>query len=245
MKTKLILGCALILLVFSCSSAPTVKEGAKLFNGQKYIEAIQVFEKVLDLDPRNEKALYNIAISYIQLKNDDNALIYLNKTVEVNPFYEDAWYNIAFINYKKGDFKAAVEAGYNGGSDALNILKNSAAKLKELGVEVPGESIQPVIMGTLDRNTIDTNIEKYAKDFKKCYTDELTKKPELEGRIVVNFIIDGSGKVSSAKINRTTINNETIGNCIVEVTKKIQFPAPEGGGTVIVNYPFVLRPLSR
>ncbi len=57
MKTKLILVCALILLVFSCSSASTVKEGAKLFNQQKYTEAIQVFEKVLEKDPKNANAL--------------------------------------------------------------------------------------------------------------------------------------------------------------------------------------------
>jgi len=245
METRLILVCSLILLAFSCSSAPTVKEGAKLFNEQKYTEAIQVFEKVLEKDPKNANALYNIAISYIQLKDDDKALIYLNKTVEVNPFYEDAWYNIAYLLYKKGDFKGAVEAGYNGGTDALNILRNSIAKLKEQGIEIPADTIQPIIIGALDRSTIDSNIEKYSKDYKKCYETALAKNSDLEGRTIVNFVIRGEGKVASAKINRTSLNDEALNLCILDITKKIVFPVPKGGGIVIVNYPFVFRPVRK
>ena len=249
MKSKLILVIALILLVSSCSSAQKaaakeeLNNGAKLFNEQKYTEAIAVFEKVLEKDPENANALYNIAISYIQLKDDDKALKYLRKTVKTSPFYEDAWYNIAYILYKKGDFKGAVEAGYNGGNDSLNILKNSISKLKELGVEIPADTIQPVIMGALDRSTIDSNIEKDSKDYKKCYEIALAKNPEIEGRTIVNFVISGEGKVTSAKINRTSINDETLNLCITDITKKIQFPAPKGGGIVIVNYPFVFRPV--
>ncbi len=251
METRLILVCSLILLAFSCSSAQKaaakeqLNQGAKLFNEQKYTEAIQVFEKVLEKDPENTKALYNIAISYIQLKDDDKALIYLNKTVEVNPFYEDAWYNIAYLLYKKGDFKGAVEAGYNGGTDALNILRNSIAKLKEQGIEIPADTVQQIIIGALDRPTIDSTIEKYSKDYKKCYETALAKNSDLEGRTIVNLVIRGEGKVASAKINRTSLNDEALNLCILDITKKIVFPVPKGGGIVIVNYPFVFRPVRK
>jgi len=103
MKKNLIIVCALILLAFSCSSTQkaAVKEqmydGAVLFNSQKYTEAIAVFEKVLEKDPENANAAYNIAISYIQLKDDDNALIYLDKTTDISPFNDDAWYKTRFI----------------------------------------------------------------------------------------------------------------------------------------------------
>ena len=134
MKTKLTLTCTLILLAFSCSSAPTVNKGVKLFNEQKYTEAIAVFEKVLEKDPKNIKALYNIAISYIQLKDDNKALIYLNKTAEIDPFQDDAWYNLALIYFKKEDYLSALGAGLDAGPDAKKIVDDSRAKLREKGV---------------------------------------------------------------------------------------------------------------
>jgi len=33
-----------------------------------------------------------------------------------------------------------------------------------------------------------------------------------------------------------------VGNCIAQAVKRWQFPKPEGGGSVIVTYPFVLEP---
>jgi len=127
MKTNLIIICALILLVFSCSSTQKagVKEqmydGAVLFNSQKYTEAIAVFEKVLEKDPENANAAYNIAISYIQLKDDDKALIYLNKVTDISPFNDDAWYNKALILFKKENYLAALEATLNSEYDSENI----------------------------------------------------------------------------------------------------------------------------
>ncbi len=139
MKKNLIFVFALILLAFSCSSTQkaAVKEqmydGAVLFNSQKYTEAIKVFEKVLEKDPENANAAYNIAISYIQLKNDDKALIYLNKATDINKFYYDAWYNMAILEFNKGKYKKAVAASFHSGKEGKEIIEKSFVKLKEAG----------------------------------------------------------------------------------------------------------------
>jgi TonB family protein len=244
MKKTLILVFVLILLAFSCSTIPSPvnnsKEGAKLFNEQKYAEAIKVFEKVLEKDPENANATYNIAISYIQLKDEDKALIYLNKTVEFNPYNDDAWYNLAIIYFNKGDYLSALGAGLDAGPDAKNIIENSLKKLNEKGVGIPSK-YKAVIMGSLKRSIIGENIDKYSKDYENCYRTALLQSPDIEGKIIVGIVISGKGSVLSAQINRSTTNNEIVEKCVVEVTKKLQFPAPKGGGIVIVNYPFVFK----
>ena len=98
-----------------------------------------------------------------------------------------------------------------------------------------------VIMGALDRKTINEVIKNNSDTYLRCYNDQLKKDPVLGGRVVVNFIISKTGTVSSAQINRSTINNEELHNCITEATKRFQFPKPKGGGIVIVNYPFVFK----
>ena len=245
MKTNLIIICALILLVFSCSSTQKagvkeqMYEGAVLFNSQKYTEAIKVFEKVLEKDPKNANAAYNIAISYIQLKDDDKALNYLNKTTDVSPFNDDAWYNKALIFFKKGNYLAALEATLNSEYDSENIKIETLLKLSEKGIKTLIMHKQAVIMSALSRETIFKLVDEFKDDYKKCYEIGLKQDLYLQGEVTVNFIVSGKGSVSSAKINRSTMNNEIVEKCVVEVTKKLHFPAPRGGGIAIVNYPFV------
>jgi len=100
---------------------------------------------------------------------------------------------------------------------------------------------QAVIMGALDRSVIDAYIKRNLAKIRWCYEKELNKDPKLFGRIVINFIISGTGSVSSSKVNRTTMGNENVESCVADQIKKIRFPAPKGGGIVIVNYPFVFK----
>jgi len=240
MKKSLIVVFALILLAFSCSSVqPTMKEGAKLFNEQKYTEAIAVFEKVLEKDPENANAAYNIAVSYIQLKDDGKALIYLEKTVEIDPYNDDAWYNKALIFFKKGNYLATLEATLNSEYDSENIKIETLIKLSEKGIKTLIMHKQAVIMGALSRETIFKLIDEFKDDYKKCYEIGLKQDSYLQGEVTVNFVLSGEGKVINSKIQKTTMKNENVQNCVMERIKNIKFPAPEGGGIVIVNYPFV------
>ncbi len=99
----------------------------------------------------------------------------------------------------------------------------------------------PVIMGTLTRSDIDNAIEKQLQEIRSCYENELKNDPELHGRIAVNFVISETGGVKSSKVQKTTLENETAESCVADQIKKIQFPAPKGGGVVIVTYTFVFE----
>ena len=77
---------------------------------------------------------------------------------------------------------------------------------------------------------------------KYCYEQELTKKPDLGGRIMVQFTIAASGQVIASVLQNSTMGNARVENCTVQAVRRWEFPKPLGGGIVIVSYPFVLTP---
>lgn len=97
------------------------------------------------------------------------------------------------------------------------------------------------VVGALDRTDIDAYIRRNLAKVLWCYENGLKKNPELAGRVVINFIISESGDVISSKVLRTTLGNAEVENCVAEQIKKIKFPAPKGGGIVIVTYPFTFK----
>jgi hypothetical protein len=107
--------------------------------------------------------------------------------------------------------------------------------------EISAGGGQAVIMGALDRSVIDAYIRRNLAKIRWCYEKELAKDPKLFGRIVINFTISGTGAVSQSKVNRTTMGNQTVETCVANQIRTIRFPAPKGGGIVIVNYPFVFK----
>ena len=70
----------------------------------------------------------------------------------------------------------------------------------------------------------------------------LLRAVDLEGRIVVRFVIDiGTGKVVAVSIGETELESQELEACIAQRVKAWSFPSVEGGGTVVVNYPFMLQ----
>jgi len=98
-----------------------------------------------------------------------------------------------------------------------------------------------VIMGALDRAVIDAYIRRNLAKIRWCYEKELNKDPKIFGKIVINFVIAKTGRVSTSKVKRTTMGNRNVESCVATQIKKIRFPKPKGGGIVIVNYPFVFK----
>ena len=58
----------------------------------------------------------------------------------------------------------------------------------------------------------------------------------------MQFTIGPTGTVDESALADTTMNNAQVSDCIVEAIRTWKFPPPEGGGVVVVNYPFVFQP---
>ncbi|MGB8658084.1 MAG: tetratricopeptide repeat protein [Candidatus Zixiibacteriota bacterium] len=104
---------------------------ALLFAG-KQKEALQVYGKVLDKDPKNAEALINIVSVYSADKDYDQALVYSKKLVEVDPTYKDGHFNMGTIYLQKIVQTGAALDSLKDSSGVYLKDEKSAARVKEL-----------------------------------------------------------------------------------------------------------------
>ena len=111
------------------------------------------------------------------------------------------------------------------------------------GTKVPRvRQAKATIKGALDKDIIRRIVRAHINEVRACYNEGLAKDPELAGRVGINFVITATGSVGSSIVRASTIAKPAVGLCIAKAIKKWKFPKPQGGGNVIVDYPFVLSP---
>ena len=98
--------------------------------------------------------------------------------------------------------------------------------------------------GGLDRNEIAAVINRHLSEVRFCYEQGLQQKPKLAGRLSMNFMIGPNGLVAMARVMNSSLGHDLVENCIRDRLKTWNFPKPEGGVTVKVTYPFILRRVS-
>lgn len=84
-------------------------------------------------------------------------------------------------------------------------------------------------------------IRRHLPAIRGCYDEGLARRPELEGRIDVVFTVDGTGVVSEASVQRSTLGDTTVEACVVGEVLRMRFPERAPGGFVRINYPFVFE----
>lgn len=97
------------------------------------------------------------------------------------------------------------------------------------------------VRGSLSKEVIRRIIGRHINEVKFCYEQELNQRPDLQGRVSVKFIISPTGAVQTAAKADSTMGNPKVDECIVQAVRRWVFPSPEGGGIVVVTYPFVLE----
>ncbi|HUQ01367.1 MAG TPA: AgmX/PglI C-terminal domain-containing protein [Kofleriaceae bacterium] len=113
--------------------------------------------------------------------------------------------------------------------------------------KVPTVKLSPPIACTQDAPCLDKEIiRRYVKrNIEKityCYEKELLAQPGLEGTVMVNFTLNGNGRVIDSKASGV---DPTVSSCIAEVVSSIHFPKVGDDGIYPIKYPFQLRPSGR
>lgn len=76
-----------------------------------------------------------------------------------------------------------------------------------------------------------------------CFQKGLQLQPDLAGRVVVEFVIEGGGHVVSARPGAGTVMaDEAVTACVVAVLHGLRFPMAEDGQPVKIAYPFTFQP---
>lgn len=97
------------------------------------------------------------------------------------------------------------------------------------------------ISGGLDPNIISQVVRNNIGRVRYCYERQLAAEPALYGKIKIAWTITAAGTVSTQKIDQTTMNNSMVEGCILRQISKWTFPRPDGGGDVLVAYPFFFK----
>jgi len=100
----------------------------------------------------------------------------------------------------------------------------------------------PDISGLLSPEAIRRVVLRNLGQVNHCHEQGLAQNPNAAGRVTVRFIIGGTGSVMGSGVAGSTYPIASVGDCIANAVRRWQFPAPEGGGVVTVNYPFNLQP---
>lgn len=104
---------------------------------------------------------------------------------------------------------------------------------------------RPVMEGALAPEAIRRVVLRNLGQIAHCHEQGLTQDPGLGGRVVVRFVIGSGGTVLAAGVSESSLAVPSVSECIASAVRRWQFPTPEGGGTVTVNYPFTLEPPAR
>jgi hypothetical protein len=93
-------------------------------------------------------------------------------------------------------------------------------------------------VGDIDPAIIRRYIKRNLEKISYCYERHLMSHPGEEGTVKIGFFISPTGNVQSA--TGSGFNSE-VANCVSDVVSNIEFPKPNGGGGVQVNYPFTFH----
>jgi len=100
---------------------------------------------------------------------------------------------------------------------------------------------QPTVTTTsgLSRELIRRTVQRHLAEVRHCYEQRLISRPDLEGRVSVQFIVAPNGSVQSAVTDgqRTDLGDPQTESCVSHAVSRWSFTASEG--VTMVSYPFV------
>lgn len=95
-------------------------------------------------------------------------------------------------------------------------------------------------VSSVSKDDIRRAIRSVTPLIRQCFEDAAEKNPG-DHRVVLRFTIEGqgtSGRMDEGEIVESSIVDPWVQACFLESLTDAQFPAPSGGGTVTVTYPF-------
>ncbi|MFX0188360.1 MAG: tetratricopeptide repeat protein [Candidatus Hodarchaeota archaeon] len=72
-------------------------------------KAIKCFKKIIEIEPDNYRAIYNLGISYFNLGRMKKAIYAYNEAIKIKPDYKHCYYNIGLIYEIMKDFQEALK----------------------------------------------------------------------------------------------------------------------------------------
>ncbi len=110
--------------------APALKLANYLYDRQHFEQAIEWYQKVVALDPKNVSARTDLGTSYFNAGRPQEALREFRKSLEINPKHEQTLFNSIVVNLEGTHNLAAAQQAWDR-LDALNPNYPGLDRLKQ------------------------------------------------------------------------------------------------------------------
>lgn len=97
------------------------------------------------------------------------------------------------------------------------------------------------LQGGLDRAEVLKVINQHMGSIRNCYERALLARPELEGKLTLEWAVGSAGQVTSTRVVSSSIQDQGVANCIMTDIRRWKFPSPVGGKEVTVVFPFIFN----
>jgi len=87
-----------------------LEQGNALYDLGKHEEAINAYNKAIELNPKLASAWYNKGVALTNQGKDDEAIVAYDKAIEIDPKHASAWYNKGNALYNIGKYEEAIIA---------------------------------------------------------------------------------------------------------------------------------------
>ena len=99
---------------------------------------------------------------------------------------------------------------------------------------------QGTVGGDIAREPIRLAIEAHRAEVVRCYDEELARRPQSQGKLVVLIDIAPDGAVADASLQRDEVGSKELSACVLDAVRSWKFPMPGEPG-IRVTWPFVFR----
>lgn len=105
---------------------------------------------------------------------------------------------------------------------------------------IPPDSMEgePLLPQTLRQDQIKFVVNRKTPRIRMCYDTQLKRNPNLTGKLVINFVIENNGKVSSVRLKTRKFKGTYLDKCVKRTIRSWRFPK-FSGDPVSVDYPFI------
>ncbi len=130
--------------------------------------------------------------------------------------------------------------GGRGGLGGSGIGRGRSGRGSGVNIDVP--PVDAVSGGGLTPEEIMAVIRANLNQIRHCYNQFLQRSPGRSGTVKVGFKVATSGRVQSAKVRSSSINDSKLKGCITGKIRRWKFPKPRSSKPVDVTYPFNFSP---
>jgi hypothetical protein len=95
--------------------------------------------------------------------------------------------------------------------------------------------------GSVSKAAIRDVIDSHIGEVRSCYERTVLAYANRSARVVVKFALNSAGGVFAIQVLAGDSPLHNLHCCMLRAIARWQFPAPDGGGIVIVTYPFVFQ----